>query len=88
MNRYYTKGIDDVRKGQLAKLRSAHNLWYVYANPEVAGAVRAGLKTSLEKENPNDRYDFESVLDECGFGYLEKLPNLESGSTLWEVILD
>ena len=28
----------------------------------------------VEKESPfDDRYDFESILDECGYGYLQKL---------------
>ena len=88
MNRYYTKGLDNQKKEQLAKLRSAHNFWYVYARPELAEAVKSRLKTHLENEDPADTFDFESVLDECGFGYKQKLPNLATGSTLWEVIFD
>jgi hypothetical protein len=88
MNRYYTKGIDDQSKEQLAKLRSAHNFWYVYARPEHAGKISSALRAHMEKEDPADRYDFESVLDECGFGYMQRLPNLTTGDTLWEILFD
>jgi hypothetical protein len=88
MNKYYTKGLDEKKKKQLAGLRSAHNFWYVYARPELAKVVRSGLNAQLEKEDPAERYDFESVLDECGFGYKQNLPGLTSGSTLWQVIFD
>ena len=37
-------------------------------------SVKTTLKMQVEKESPfNDRYDFESILDECGYGYLQKL---------------
>lgn len=85
MNRYYTQGLDSQKKEQLAKLRSAHNFWYVYTRPELADTVRSGLRSHLEKEYPADTFDFESVLDECGFGYKERLPSLTTASTLWEV---
>jgi hypothetical protein len=88
MNRYYTKGLDEKKKEQLAGLRSAHNFWYVYARPDIARVVRSGLESQLENENPSDRFDFESVLDECGFCYRQNLPGLTSGSTLWQVIFD
>ena len=42
----------------------------------------------MESEDPADRYDFESVLDECGFGYMQRLPNLTTGDTLWEMLFD
>ena len=88
MNRHYTKGIGEQRKEELAGLRSAHNFWYVYAKPEHLDAARSGLKAQLQKEDPNDAFNFESVLDECGFGYMEKLPGLTTAGTLWEVIFD
>jgi hypothetical protein len=86
MNRYYTPSLDAKRKEELARLRSAHNFWYVYAKPELAGRVKAGLQSHLGRENPGDRYDFESVLDECGFRYHEELPALATGRKLWEVM--
>jgi SAM-dependent methyltransferase len=85
MNRYYTPALSGPEKLRLAKLRSAHNLWYVYARPEIAGRVRAGLEAHLAREDPADRYDFEQVLDEVGFGYMEELPTLVSARRLWEV---
>jgi hypothetical protein len=89
MNRYYTPSLDSKKKEELARLRGAHNFWYVYARPEVSGKVGAGLRAQLEKEDPDDRFDFESVLDECGFRYKEELPALTSGRRrLWEVIFD
>jgi hypothetical protein len=88
MNRYYTPSLDAKKKEELAKLRTAHNFWYVYARPDIAGRVRAGLKAQLEKEVPDDRFDFESVLDECGFRYKEELPALANNRKLWEVMFD
>ena len=88
MNRYYTPSLDARKKDDLARLRTAHNFWYVYAKPEIAGAVKSGLKAQLEKEDPAGGYDFESVLDECGFHYGEELPALASGKRLWEVMFD
>jgi hypothetical protein len=88
MNKYYTQGLDEMKKQQLAQLRSAHNFWYVYARPEIVAPVREGLKAQLEKEDPSDRFEFESVLDECGFGYKQTLPGLTTGRTLWEVTFD
>ncbi len=88
MNRHYTPSLDAKKKEELAKLRTAHNFWYVYARPDIAGRVRSGLKAQLEKEDPANGFDFESVLDECGFRYGEELPALASNKKLWEVMFD
>jgi len=88
MNRYYTPGLDPVKKEQLAKLRTAHNFWYVYARPDIADRIRSGLKAQLEKEDASQRFDFESVLDECGFRYMEELPALTNSKKLWEARFD
>jgi hypothetical protein len=88
MNRYYTPGLDEEKKDQLSRLRSAHNLWYVYARPEHAERVRTGLRSHLEIEDGGDLFEFESVLDECGFGYKQELTTLMINSRLWEVIFD
>ena len=88
MNRYYTPGLADERKDQLAALRSAHNYWHVYARPGFSEQARAGLKSWLENENAGDRFDFEAVLDDCGFGYKQEMPALTSNAKLWEVIFD
>jgi hypothetical protein len=89
MNRHYTSDLSAEKKEQLARLRTAHNFWYIYARPELAEKAKSGLKAQLKKEDANDRFDFESVLDECGFGYGEELPALtNSNKRLWEVRFD
>lgn len=88
MNKYYTPSLTEEKKQKLAGLRSAHNFWYVYARPEIANNIRASLKAQLAIENANDRYDFESVLDECGFGYMQRLENPAMREPLWQVQFD
>ena len=85
MNRYYTK-MPSSKRIDLAKMRGAHNLWYVYAKPQKVRIVREALKRQVEKESPADhRYNFESVLDECGYSYLEKLENPAILQPMWQV---
>jgi hypothetical protein len=89
MNRYYTPLLDSSKKEQLAKLRTAHNFWYVYAKPEFTIKIKSGLQEWIKQlEDPNDRFDFESVLDECGFHYMEELPALANNKRIWEVKFD
>jgi hypothetical protein len=83
MNRYYTK-MPDAKRDELARMRGTHNLWYVYCRPQKAGIVREALKQQLEVE-PVGHYDFESVLDECGYGYLQKLENPAAPEPVWQV---
>jgi hypothetical protein len=83
MNRYYTKMPDEWR-AELARMRGTHNLWYVYCRPQKADIVKEALKRQLEIE-PAGRYDFESVLDECDYGYLQKLENPAAPEPLWRV---
>jgi hypothetical protein len=85
MNRHYTK-LPDGRRAELAKMRGAHNLWYVYSRPQKAGIVKEALKKQIERE-PAGRYDFEDVLDECGYGYLQKLENPSAPEPMWQVQL-
>ncbi|HEX6067522.1 MAG TPA: hypothetical protein VFZ05_01870, partial [Nitrososphaera sp.] len=87
MNRYYTK-MSGEKRGELARMRGAHNLWYVYARPHIADKVEAALKAHLAKEDPEDRYDFETALDECGFGYMQKLENPAAPEPLWQASFD
>ncbi len=87
-NRYYTK-MDGSTRTTLAKLRGAHNLWYVYSKPQIVQKVKAALKKQVEKESSFDQgYDFESVLDECGYGYLQKLENPAMLEPMWQVQWD
>lgn len=90
MNKYYSSTLQsDQKQYQLSKLRSAHNLWFIYARACVFSQVVAGLKSSvaIEKEaSSRRRFDFESILDECGFHYMEDLPSLSNKvDRLWEV---
>ena len=85
MNRYYTKMAESTRI-KLAKMRGAHNLWYVYAKPQKVQNVKVALRRQVEKESPFDQvYDFESILDECGYGYLQKLENPAILEPMWQV---
>jgi len=83
MNRHYTK-MAEAKRAELAKMRGTHNLWYVYCKPQKAQVITEALKLQLQIE-PNGRYDFESVLDECGYGYLQKLENPASPEPLWQM---
>ena len=90
MNRYYTPSLpSEQREYQLSELRGAHNLWYIYTRACTLNEVIAGLKSSLahEKEiSSTIQFDFESVLDECGFHYMEGLPSLSNKEErLWEI---
>lgn len=82
MNRYYTQ-MPEPKRAELAMMRGAHNLWYVYAKPAKTGIVRAALERQAGIEDPRDRYEFESVLDELGFGYMEELET--AAGQLWRV---
>jgi hypothetical protein len=87
MNRYYTKMSDDTRN-TLSKTRGAHNLWHVYSNkPSISKAIKLALMRQIEQEKKSlkERYDFEEVLDECGFRYLEVLETLASIEQLWSI---
>ena len=84
MNRYYTS-MPQEKQAQLAHLRGAHNLWYVYANPARRDSVANALRKQIENEQPSDAYDFEGLLDECGYRYLEKLDNPMAPEPLWQV---
>jgi hypothetical protein len=76
----------DSRRIELARMRGAHNLWYVYAKPQKVRIVKEALKRQVEKESPSDhRYNFESVLDECGYGFLQKLENPATPEPMWQV---
>ena len=94
MNRFYTPALttDENKKQELSKIRTAHNFWYIYARPEILDKANIALKSWLHKEEQvfaEERFGFESVLDECGFHYMEELPAiLSKDKRLWEVIFD
>jgi hypothetical protein len=91
MNKYYTKITDETRQ-DLFKLRTAHNLWYVYSKPSKYGMVASALLKCSRQESHDlsyERYDFEDVLDECGFRFREELnvptSDKQSKARLWEI---
>src|ERR687884_2173103 len=94
MNKFYTPALttDENKKQELSKIRTAHNFWYVYTRPEILDKANIALKSWLDKEEEvfvTERFDFESVLDECGFRYMEELPAiLSKDRRLWEVMFD
>ena len=94
MNRYYTPSLknDEASKQKLSMLRTAHNLWYLYATPEVSEKIVSALKQWLRREQQVfsvESFDFESILDECGFYYMKHLPTmLPKDDRLWEVVFD
>jgi SAM-dependent methyltransferase len=89
MNKYYTPMTDEIKK-RLLELRSAHTMWYVYTKENLTSILNEALKLWMKKESqlPLDveKYDFERILDECGFHYNEELPLLTSvKKALWKV---
>jgi SAM-dependent methyltransferase len=91
MNKYYTKISDETRQ-DLFRLRTAHNLWYVYSKPSKYGMVASALLKCSRQESHDlfyERYDFENVLDECGFRFREELnvptSDKQSKARLWEI---
>jgi SAM-dependent methyltransferase len=91
MNLYYTK-MSSKNYLFLSKLRGAHNLWYIYSSkPSKSEAIKSILMQRLEDEKKDlcERYDFEDLLDECGFRYLEQLQNItsyvERKERLWDI---
>ena len=91
MNKYYSKDPVDTYE-LLFNLRGAHSLWYVYSkDKQESKKITTALRSCLVQESLSDvlPYDFEAVLDDCGFGYFEQLTSNNRGAELnrlWEVI--
>ena len=89
MNKYYTPLTDEIKK-ELFKLRSAHTMWHIYTKENLSSVVNNALTSWIEKESQlsldDQKYNFEKILDECGFHYNEELPVLTSQKkALWKV---
>jgi SAM-dependent methyltransferase len=91
MNNYYTPLAIEIKK-ELFKLRSAHTMWCVYAKKELSSIIENTLRSWIKKEAELsldvDKYDFEGLMDECGFHYNEELPILTAKRALWKVSFD
>jgi hypothetical protein len=65
-------------------------MWYVYAKEDLSSILSEALNLWLKKESQlsleAEKYDFEQVMDECGFHYNEELPLLSRPkNALWKV---
>jgi len=94
MNSYYSRQLvnNSLLRNSLRDLRSAHNLWYVYVRDEyLKNRIKSRLTNWLKKEGPTsqeEKFEFEQILDECGFQYKTRLPSMHSSEKLWEVYFD
>ena len=88
-NKYYSKIPDETIK-VLSELRGAHNLWYVYSKPKYKESIKQTLRSCLANENLKEieKYDFEDVLDEVGYRYLENINIDDKRHLLWEIIFN
>jgi len=92
MNKYYTPLTEKIKK-ELFKLRSAHTMWYIYTKENLSTVVNNALKLCFKKESQqsldDEKYNFEEILDECGFHYNEELVALTSAKkALWNVFFE
>jgi len=85
MNKYYTKMSNEIYD-YLFDLRGAHNLWYVYAkNLEYIDQITNALNHC--QQQGITKYDFEGIMDECGFEYFEnsQLSKKQSDNNLFSL---
>jgi hypothetical protein len=93
MNNYYTSSLIDKvdLRHHLSRLRTANNFWYVYSSKNISKKITNALKFQIQIEEKDDlvsreKFDFEAILDEYGFGYQEELSSLLSAEKhLWKV---
>ena len=91
INNHFYSNLDSKSLQFLSNLRGAHNFWYIYSKNDIKSDLLIdALKKQIQKENQEDKtlsYDFEKILDECGFTYLQSLDNISINSEikLWEI---
>lgn len=88
-NKYYSK-MSDKTYQMLKKLRGAHNLWYVYSKPKYKDIIKETLSKFLQfkwRENI-ESYEFEDVLDDSGYRYLEKIKTNNLECRLWDIVFN
>jgi len=90
-NKFYSN-LDSKNLEFLSNLRGAHNFWYVYSKDNIKSHLLIdSLKKQILYEESNEGkiipYDFEKILDECGFSFHQCLPNnyIKSKIKLWEI---
>ena len=96
MNKFYTASLKNntLLQNSLNQIRTCHNFWYVYAKDSLAKNISDNFRSYIQIEEQQklylkERFNFESLLDECGFGYCENIPLLVSKEKrLWKVVFD
>ena len=85
-NKYYSK-ISNKTIEFLKQLRGAHNLWYVYSRPKYKDIIKETLRKCLNDERQREihPYEFEKVLDDAGYGYLESIKTINKNYQLWNI---
>ena len=86
-NKYYSR-LDKKSVQYLSSLRSAHNFFYIYSkNNKKSKEIRRILEKKVQEEDINEKYEFEDILDDCGFKYMQILHNTECNinKTLWKI---
>ena len=86
LNKYYSK-ISNRTIEFLKQLRGAHNLWYVYSKPKYKDIIKETLRKCLKYEGQMEihTYEFEDVLDDAGYGYLESIQSSNEEYLLWNI---
>ena len=90
INNHFYSNLDSKSLQFLSNLRGAHNFWYIYSKNDIKSDLLIdALKKQIqeEKEDNTLSYDFEKILDKCGFSFLQSLDNtsLNSETKLWEI---
>ena len=92
INNQFYSNLDSKSLQFLSDLRGAHNFWYVYSKDNVKShLIIDNLKKQiLHEENKEGKiipYDFEKILDECGFSFHQCLYNnyVNSKIILWKI---
>jgi hypothetical protein len=89
-NHFYSN-LDSKTLEFLTNLRGAHNFWYIYSKDNIKSELiidRLKNQTELKAYTYKTiRYDFEKVLDECGFSIYQSLQNPDKNSDieLWKM---
>jgi SAM-dependent methyltransferase len=92
INNHFYSNLDSKILNFLSTLRGAHNFWYIYSKDNIKShLIIERLKKQIVLEETNiDKiipYDFEKVLDECGFSFHECIENhnINSKIKLWKM---
>ncbi|HET7643472.1 MAG TPA: hypothetical protein VFK40_08185, partial [Nitrososphaeraceae archaeon] len=89
-NHFYSN-LDSKTLDFLTSLRGAHNFWYIYSKDNIKSELiidRLINQKELEADKyMTIRYDFEMVLDDCGFSLYQSLQNHDKNSDieLWKL---